>query len=109
MGAKTVNFLKNENRDINNVLDSFLNNTDGGSLTGALHATNAINSIGNKKFMNFGASLAGINATAVTYGANDILTEAFMNFNSGGTVFGYRVEDPERYGVVEVPTTLSET
>ena len=75
MGAKTVNFLKNENRDFNNVLDSFLNNTDGGSLTGALHATNAINSIGNKKFMNFGASLAGINATAVTYGANDILVE----------------------------------
>ena len=38
----------------------------------------------------------------IYYGANDILTEAFMNFNSGGTVFGYRVEDPERYGVVEM-------
>ena len=38
----------------------------------------------------------------IYYGANDILTDAFLNFGSGGTVFGYRVEDPERYGVVEM-------
>ena len=40
--------------------------------------------------------------TAATNVANDILTDAFLNFSSGGTVFGYRVEDPERYGVVEM-------
>jgi len=38
----------------------------------------------------------------IYWGTNDILKEAFYNFNSGGTIFGYRVEDPERYGVVEM-------
>jgi glucose-1-phosphate thymidylyltransferase len=38
----------------------------------------------------------------IYYGANDILQDAFYNFSSGGTIFGYRVEDPRRYGVVEM-------
>ena len=75
MASKTRSFLKNENRDFNNILDSIATLSDANTLTGALSATNATNSIGNKKFMNFGASLANINATAVTYGANDILVE----------------------------------
>ena len=75
MGQQTVTALKATNRDFNNVLDSYLNLTDGGSITGALSATNAVNSIGNKKFMNFGASLAATNGGTTTYGANDILVE----------------------------------
>ena len=35
MGAKTVNFLKNTNRDFNNVLDSFVNISDGSLSTTA--------------------------------------------------------------------------
>ena len=38
----------------------------------------------------------------IYYGANNILQEAFYNFSSGGTIFGYQVEDPQRYGVVEM-------
>ena len=35
MGQKTRSFLKNGNRDFNNVLDSMMNLTDGGTITGA--------------------------------------------------------------------------
>jgi len=31
----------------------------------------------------------------------DVFTRAFREFRSGATVFGYHVQDPERYGVVE--------
>lgn len=55
-----------------------------------------------KSFLNKDDGVALILGDNIYYGANDILTDAFMNFNSGGTVFGYRVEDPERYGVVEM-------
>ena len=37
----------------------------------------------------------------VFYGTKDVLEQAFLNFSSGATVFGYKVNDPERYGVVE--------
>jgi len=37
----------------------------------------------------------------VFYGASDVLKQAFLDFSSGATVFGYKVHDPERYGVVE--------
>lgn len=36
----------------------------------------------------------------VFYGKLDFLREAIQT-NEGGTIFGYRVQDPERYGVVE--------
>ena len=36
----------------------------------------------------------------VFYGA-DAFTEAFDKFNGGATIFGYHVNDPQRYGVVE--------
>lgn len=36
----------------------------------------------------------------VFYGKLDFVHEA-INTNQGGTIFGYRVHDPERYGVVE--------
>ena len=55
-----------------------------------------------KSFLNKDDGVALILGDNIYYGDNDILTDAFMNFNSGGTVFGYRVEDPERYGVVEM-------
>ena len=34
MAKQTLTFLKNENRDFNNVLDSFLNLSDGGDVSG---------------------------------------------------------------------------
>ena len=55
-----------------------------------------------KSFLNKDDGVALILGDNIYYRANDILTDAFMNFNSGGTVFGYRVDDPERYGVVEM-------
>jgi glucose-1-phosphate thymidylyltransferase len=36
----------------------------------------------------------------VFYGG-DIFQKAFADFNGGATIFGYHVNDPERYGVVE--------
>ena len=38
----------------------------------------------------------------IYHGANDVLSTAFFNFNSGATVFGYQVDDPTRYGVIEI-------
>jgi len=37
----------------------------------------------------------------IFYGKLNFLYEAYNNFNGGGTVFAYRVTDPERYGIVE--------
>ncbi|MCF6269295.1 MAG: glucose-1-phosphate thymidylyltransferase RfbA [Melioribacteraceae bacterium] len=37
----------------------------------------------------------------IFYGKLNFLYNAYDNFKSGGTVFAYRVTDPERYGVVE--------
>ncbi len=37
----------------------------------------------------------------IFYGKLNFLYEAYKNFNDGGTVFAYRVTDPERYGIVE--------
>src|SRR6201999_720827 len=36
----------------------------------------------------------------IFYGA-DSFKKAFAEFRSGAAIFGYRVDDPERYGVVE--------
>ena len=55
-----------------------------------------------KSFLNRDDGVALILGDNIYYGANDILTDAFLNFGSGASVFGYRVEDPERYGVVEM-------
>ena len=55
-----------------------------------------------KSFLNRDDGVALVLGDNIYYGANDILTDAFLNFGSGATVFGYRVEDPERYGVVEM-------
>ena len=54
-----------------------------------------------KKFLSNTDSVALILGDNIYYGANDILRDAFYNFNSGGTIFGYQVENPERYGVIE--------
>ena len=37
----------------------------------------------------------------IFYGKLNFLYDAYQNFNTGGTVFAYRVTDPERYGIVE--------
>jgi glucose-1-phosphate thymidylyltransferase len=55
-----------------------------------------------RSFLDKDDGVALILGDNIYYGANDILTDAFLNFSSGGTMFGYRVEDPERYGVVEM-------
>lgn len=36
----------------------------------------------------------------IFYGS-DVIAQAFANFEAGATIFGYRVHDPERYGVIE--------
>ncbi len=46
-------------------------------------------------------SVALILGDNVFYGGSDVISKAFSEFNSGGAVFGYQVNDPERYGVVE--------
>jgi uncharacterized protein (UPF0264 family) len=46
MASKTISFLKNKNRDFNNVLDSYLNLTDGGALSGALTSNTSIRQTG---------------------------------------------------------------
>ena len=56
-------------------------------------------------FLNKDDGVALILGDNINYGANDILEEAFYNFSSGGTIFGYRVDDPERYGVVDMEGT----
>src|SRR5213594_1771066 len=40
----------------------------------------------------------------IFYGA-DTFQKAFADFKSGATIFGYHVNDPERYGVVEFDNT----
>ncbi len=35
------------------------------------------------------------------FNAGDILSQVLTGFNTGATIFGYHVNDPERYGVVE--------
>lgn len=37
----------------------------------------------------------------IFYGKLNFLYDAYQNFDIGGTVFAYRVTDPERYGIVE--------
>lgn len=37
----------------------------------------------------------------IFYGKLNFLYEAYKSFKNGGTVFAYRVTDPERYGIVE--------
>lgn len=37
----------------------------------------------------------------IFYGKLNFLYEAYENFSNGGTIFAYRVTDPERYGIVE--------
>ena len=54
------------------------------------------------KYLDKDDGIALILGDNIYYGANDVLNEAFFNFNSGATIFAYRVEDPTRYGVVEM-------
>ena len=42
MGQKTAAFLKTQNRDFNNVIDSALNLTDGGTVTGAVSLSSTL-------------------------------------------------------------------
>jgi len=65
--------LEAVDRDLNLENTTLTNCTITTDQSASLNA--ATNSIGNKKFMNFGASLAATNAGTVTYGANDILVE----------------------------------
>ena len=37
----------------------------------------------------------------IFYGGDQCFHQAFHGFSQGATIFGYRVHDPERYGVVE--------
>jgi glucose-1-phosphate thymidylyltransferase len=51
-------------------------------------------------------SFIGSDAVTLILGDNifyggDVFSRAFGEFNSGATIFGYHVHDPERYGVVE--------
>lgn len=39
------------------------------------------------------------------HGETDVLKHAIVNQNEGATIFGYRVEDPRRYGVVALSKT----
>jgi glucose-1-phosphate thymidylyltransferase len=41
----------------------------------------------------------------IFYGAKDVFEQSFLDFGQGASVFGYRVNDPERYGVVEFDET----
>ena len=36
----------------------------------------------------------------IFYGASSIFKQAFSRFRSGGTIFGYKVTDPQRYGII---------
>jgi len=47
-----------------------------------------------------GANVALVLGDNIFYGG-DVLTKAFAEFNGGATIFGFHVNDPERYGVVE--------
>jgi len=51
-------------------------------------------------------SFIGADAVTLILGDNifyggDVFQRAFAEFNGGATIFGYHVNDPERYGVVE--------
>jgi glucose-1-phosphate thymidylyltransferase len=55
------------------------------------------------------ASFIGSDPVSLILGDNifyggDIFTRAFSEFQAGATIFGYHVQDPERYGVVEFDT-----
>ena len=52
------------------------------------------------------ASFIGSDPVALILGDNvfyggDVFARAFADFRGGATIFGYHVQDPERYGVVE--------
>ena len=55
-----------------------------------------------KRFLDKDDGIALILGDNIYYGANDVLKRAFFNFNSGATIFGYQVDDPTRYGVIEI-------
>ena len=46
MGKKSVNFLKTKNSDFNNVIDSFINKVDGGTIDGDLTVTGTLTQTG---------------------------------------------------------------
>jgi hypothetical protein len=46
MGQKTISFLKTQNRDFNNIIDSSLNLTDGGTVAGATNFSAAVTPTG---------------------------------------------------------------
>ena len=59
MGQKTKSFLKNKNSDFNNILDSMLNLTDGGTVTGATTVTG-------RATLNGGATIKGFTKLTAT-------------------------------------------
>ena len=78
-GDNRLNSIPAKAKHVNDLIDSLQSgaNTYAGANTfsGLTTLSNATNAIGNKKFMNFGASLAATNGGTTTYGANDILVE----------------------------------
>jgi len=69
MGARSLSNLKNVNRTFDNVLDSFLNLTDGGSVAGKF-------GLGAQTVAAAGADQAGAGAISATGGGTVIVTGA---------------------------------
>tara|TARA_R100001015_G_C4475633_1_gene57813 strand:+ start:67 stop:510 length:444 start_codon:yes stop_codon:yes gene_type:complete len=69
MGARSLSNLKNVNRTFDNVLDSFLNLTDGGSVVGKF-------GLGAQTVAAAGADQAGAGAISATGGGTVIVTGA---------------------------------
>ena len=72
-GDNRLNSIPAKAKHVNDLIDSLQSGAN--TFSGLTTLSNATNAIGNKKFMNFGASLAATNGGTTTYGANDILVE----------------------------------
>ena len=79
MGQKTVAFLKTQNRDFNNIIDSSLNLTDGGTVAGATTLSGATSITGVTTL----SGTAGVKgAEAIIYASTGVVTSG-ATFNSG--------------------------
>ena len=65
MGQKTRAFLKTQNRDFNNVIDSALNLTDGGTVAGAVALSSTLGVTGASTLTGAVTATAGMQAAAV--------------------------------------------
>jgi len=65
MGQKTAAFLKTQNRDFNNVIDSALNLTDGGTVVGAVALSSTLGVDGVSTLTGAVTATAGMQAAAV--------------------------------------------